>query len=429
MISHFRSRAILAAVLSASLSTVLLAGCGDSSAEEGHGAEDGHGHGEGEGEGHEEAEVGPNGGRLLKDGDFSAEVVVFEAGDEPRFRLFGYVDGRVIASGELAGTITTTRLGGRQETFSLQPHDGYLQSSETVGEPHSFDVSVNVTFGGAVHSWVYESHENRTEITAEAAAEAGVKVAAAGPSVIREKVELSGRVTLLPSGRAEVRAWYPGRVMSVKVNVGDRVAKGDPVATVEARDSLKVYTIEAPIAGVVMDRALNVGDVADQQAIVVIGDPTALQAELHVFPRDAERVRPGQDVVLRSLSGGLRAETKIGAFLPATEVATQTITARAPLPNPEEVWRAGMAVEGSVTVASSEVPVAVRASAIQQMSGTTVIFLQDGDDYQAQPVSTGRSDGEWVEITSGLEAGQVYVTENSFLIRADIEKSGAAHEH
>jgi cobalt-zinc-cadmium efflux system membrane fusion protein len=46
-----------------------------------------------------------------------------------------------------------------------------------------------------------------------------------------------------------------------------------------------------------------------------------------------------------------------------------------------------------------------------------------------KPVRIGVSDGEYVEILSGLTSGQPYVSENSFLIKADILKSGAAHEH
>ena len=37
--------------------------------------------------------------------------------------------------------------------------------------------------------------------------------------------------------------------------------------------------------------------------------------------------------------------------------------------------------------------------------------------------------GEWVEILGGLDPGARYVTENSYVIKADIEKSGASHDH
>ena len=41
----------------------------------------------------------------------------------------------------------------------------------------------------------------------------------------------------------------------------------------------------------------------------------------------------------------------------------------------------------------------------------------------------GREGGEWIEVLGGLEPGTEYVTENSFILKADIEKSGASHDH
>ena len=41
----------------------------------------------------------------------------------------------------------------------------------------------------------------------------------------------------------------------------------------------------------------------------------------------------------------------------------------------------------------------------------------------------GRQDGEWIEVLDGIEIGTRYVTLNSYLVKADIEKSGASHDH
>ena len=58
-----------------------------------------------------------------------------------------------------------------------------------------------------------------------------------------------------------------------------------------------------------------------------------------------------------------------------------------------------------------------------------MVFLNDGDVYQGMPVETGRRDDQWVEITSGIDAGQRYVAKNSFVLKADVGKSGAEHDH
>ena len=68
-------------------------------------------------------------------------------------------------------------------------------------------------------------------------------------------------------------------------------------------------------------------------------------------------------------------------------------------------------------------------SALQTMNGEEVVFVRVGEAYQAQPVEVGQRDGQRVEILSGLNEGDQVVVEESYLIKADIEKEGASHEH
>ena len=57
------------------------------------------------------------------------------------------------------------------------------------------------------------------------------------------------------------------------------------------------------------------------------------------------------------------------------------------------------------------------------------MFSQHGEVYQARPLELGRRSGDRVEVLKGLSAGETYVSEGSFLIKADIGKSGASHDH
>ena len=76
-----------------------------------------------------------------------------------------------------------------------------------------------------------------------------------------------------------------------------------------------------------------------------------------------------------------------------------------------------------------EVPLAVRASALQRFRDFTVVFARVGDTYEVRMLELGRSDGAYVEVLGGLKPGTEYVTAQSYLIKADIEKSGASHDH
>lgn len=80
-------------------------------------------------------------------------------------------------------------------------------------------------------------------------------------------------------------------------------------------------------------------------------------------------------------------------------------------------------------IGSSPVALAVRRSGLQGFRDSTVVFAQVGDTYEVRMLELGRQDGTWVEVLSGLAPGERYVIANSYLIKADIEKSGASHEH
>ena len=82
-----------------------------------------------------------------------------------------------------------------------------------------------------------------------------------------------------------------------------------------------------------------------------------------------------------------------------------------------------------VSVTEFEVPVAVSAEAIQSVRDWTVVFGRYGDNLEARPVQLGRSDGKFTEVVNGLNAGEQYAAQNSFLIKADLGKSGASHDH
>src|SRR3546814_8606834 len=88
-----------------------------------------------------------------------------------------------------------------------------------------------------------------------------------------------------------------------------------------------------------------------------------------------------------------------------------------------------MGVEGSFAVAEAQVPLAVRTKAIQRFRDFEVVFAKVGNTYEVRMLTIGRRTPEWTEVLGGLEPGTDYVTDGAFLIRADIEKSGASHDH
>ena len=88
-----------------------------------------------------------------------------------------------------------------------------------------------------------------------------------------------------------------------------------------------------------------------------------------------------------------------------------------------------MALRGKVSVNSGNVPLAVRTEALQRFRDFTVVFANYGEDYEVRMLRIGRQTPEWTEVISGIAPGTPYAAKGAFLIRADIEKSGASHDH
>ncbi len=372
---------------------------------------------------------GPHGGRLLTDGPFTVELAIFEAGVPPEYRAWARYDDQALAPEEVQLSVVLTRLDGEQNTFHFTSQEDFLRGDGVVTEPHSFDVAVIAKYAGATYEWAYASYEGRVTITEPSAQEARIVVEQAGPRVIHDLLPLYGRVVVNPDAVRELGARFAGEVKSVNVAVGDLVQAGDLLARIEANDSLQVYSVTAPIGGVVTARLINPGEQAGDATLFKISDLTQLWVELSVFPRDLGRLRVEQTVRLHSPGGDDSATGKIVRMAPAGAGPAQAVPVWVAFDNSNSNWTPGLYVNADVKTGGAAVPLAVRVSGLQTFRDFTVVFARVGETYEVRMLELGRSDGEYVEVLGGLKPGAEYVSGNSYLIKADIEKSGASHDH
>lgn len=372
------------------------------------------------------AEVkGSHGGKLLIQGDISIELKIFEQGVPPEYRAWVTRDGHPVTDNMELG-VTLTRLGGKQDTFGFTLQDGYWQGSGEVTEPHSFDVEVTLTVDGKPFHWQWESYEGRTRIAANIAETAGIRTAIAGAGQIERILTVYGNLAIAPERMARVHARFPGMVTQVNAGLGARVTKGALLAQVESNDSLRTYGVHSPIDGVVIERRINNGDITGNEPLFTVADLGTLWAELKVFPGQRAEVAVGQPVRLHSED--VHGEARILSLLPDTASAPHSV-ARVGIDNAGGLLTPGMLVSGDIVVESAHVPLIVDNRALQSFRDWTVVFVQVGDTYEIRPLTLGRRDGRSSEVLSGLNAGDRYVVANSYLIKADIEKSGASHDH
>jgi cobalt-zinc-cadmium efflux system membrane fusion protein len=378
----------------------------------------------------EERARGPMGGRLFGEKDFQAEVTIYEPqGLEPSFRVYFYENGRPLDPAGITLTIDLQRIN-RVETITFEKQGMFLAGEQPVVEPHSFDATVRAQRGGGSHEWRFQSVEARVEIGEESRRKAGIGIETAGPAKLSIRLDLNGRIAPNEEQMAHVSPRFPGLVKSVKKKLGDSVAKGEVLATVESNESLQVYEVTAEMAGTIIAKHITLGEfVSGHDPIFTIADLSTVWADFSVYRQDFPLLRRGQTVLLETGPGMEKVGARIDYISPFGSENSQTMLARATVPNPKGEWRPGLFVRGSVITDQAEVPVAVKASALQTYRGWDVVFLSVGELFEAVPVKTGRRDSDWVEIVSGLKAGDRYAAENSFIVKADIGKAGASHDH
>ena len=263
----------------------------------------------------------------------------------------------------------------------------------------------------------------RVELSENQAKNAKLDVEVAGPAKIGVTLQLSGKITFNEDAVANVSARYPGVVKAVYKGLGDRVQKGEPLALIESSDSLRDYQVNSEISGTIVKKEVTIGELArDDKPIFMIADLSTVWVDFSVFPQDFRRLKPGQ-VVRINYADNFSTGSKISYIAPFGSENTQSMLARAVVQNPDGLLRPGLFVTAELVVDEIEAPVAVRPSAIQNVNEKTVVFTAEGVVFEAREVELGTSDGSYVQVLSGLKAGDRYVAGNSFLLKAELGKS------
>jgi len=390
-----------------------------------HSSTDGHtGHGADE----EEVEKGPRNGRMLRSGNFALELAIFETGVPPEFRAWATMDGQQLQPEELDLNIKLIRLGNKIDDINFTIQGDALRGDKEIYEPHSFIVDINAGYKGKRYQWKYDNFEGRTEIEPKVAEALGIETVVAGPKTIKENVSVYGKISSNTERERNVSARFEGVIKSVRPSIGDVVKKGDVLVKVESNESLRVYSIRAPISGVVTHRIANPGEQTNGRTLFKIMDTSSVWANLSLFPKDRKAVRVGMPVTVTTTIDEQSYSGVIDRINVMTE-ANQSVIARVVLQNNDGALLPGTFVKADIEIAEHSVELAVKREGLQAFRDFTVVYAKIEDTYEVRMLELGRKDKEWIEVLGGLEVGTNYVSANSYVIKADIEKSGASHDH
>lgn len=172
-----------------------------------------------------------------------------------------------------------------------------------------------------------------------------------------------------------------------------------------ARKRLEDTSITAPIAGVITNRSVKVGDlVSTTQPLFKIEDLTRLEAAVHIPEQDFLKVRPGQEVeIVVDAFRGTPFSGAVERVNPVIDARSGTAEATIAIENPQGLLRPGMFVRVRiVTDVRRDTWLLPREAVLIQGDRRVVYAVRDGTAHEVA-VRTGFQDADRVEILEGLD--------------------------
>lgn len=187
--------------------------------------------------------------------------------------------------------------------------------------------------------------------------------------------------------------------------------------------------VPAPIAGVVTERLANVGLNVDPAAkLFTVVDLSSVWVVADLYEKDFSRVRVGSAATITTTAyPGLVLQGRVSYIDPQVSAETRTAKVRVEVPNARNEVRLGMYADVAVAGAGTLTVPVIPRSAVQNVGDRQVVYLvnpKEPGKFTEREVRLGQPSGEWVEVLSGVQPGDVIVTEGSFFVRAERERLG-----
>jgi membrane fusion protein, heavy metal efflux system len=201
----------------------------------------------------------------------------------------------------------------------------------------------------------------------------------------------------------------------------DRLTAGQSVSA--------TTSVPAPIDGVVTERAANVGlNVDPATKLFTVVDLSTVWVVADVYEKDFSRVRVGSEASITTAAHpDLTLRGRVSYIDPQVSTETRTAKVRVEVPNPRSELRLGMYADVVVTGAHGASTPRIPRSALQNVGDRTVVYLANPREpakFIEREVRLGQTSGADVEVGSGVQPGDVVVTEGSFFVRAERERLG-----
>lgn len=303
-----------------------------------------------------------------------------------------------------------------EEQFTDKPLGRYWQTVFTAYSRYRLAETLNANLQQLARQGAGNRRTAMEQTTAREQAEAEYRAAT-------EQARFEARQQLAKSeadvADAARRLLIARQKLTALLGAGGEEVETDPSAP------LSLLQVRAPIAGTIEQRLVaDSSRVKQSDSLLTVADTDRLwiSAELREKDWPALSVQEGRELQVRipALPGrGFPARVQ---FIGRTvSLETRALPLIAEIDNSEHLFRPGMFVRVLIPVGETRQPLAVPPGAVVQHEEQTFAFVPDGQNtYRAVEIHTGERNRDWVEITSGLAAGQQVVAEGTFLLKSEL---------
>lgn len=203
------------------------------------------------------------------------------------------------------------------------------------------------------------------------------------------------------------------------------------------------YTIRAAINGQVVQREVTLGELVnpDRESLMVLADTSTLWVLADVPEARLPSTAPGAQAWVVVGSGVESKYAGTVAFVaPLVDPTTRTAQVRVEIPSAalgRGALRPGMFAQVEIVAADASgaepaPQVVVPQEAVQTVEGGPAVFVPvagQANTFQRRSLTVGPTVGGLVPVLAGLVEGEKFVEAGSFILKAELGKGSAAHEH
>jgi cobalt-zinc-cadmium efflux system membrane fusion protein len=223
------------------------------------------------------------------------------------------------------------------------------------------------------------------------------------------------------------------KLSALGLNATEVAAAAKKDETTPNSSSLRRFELRSPLAGRIVERKVDVGtkvgSEGDPADVYTVADLSSLWIELPVPTTELSKVREGARVTIVGGQDAPRPEGKVVFVSPILNPETRSARVIVALPNKDMSWRPGTFVTTEIEIAQDKVAVRLPKSAIQTIGGEKVVFVRTEEGFSKREVTLGKADDDAYEVLAGLEPGDEVAVANSFVLKAELGKAEADHDH